>query len=348
MLIKVEALDTLFFRDGKPFTMGQETWADGIFPPYPSVVYGALRTAYFAQHIEELNQANQKDDPTAGLKIKGLFLVIDNDLCLPLPLDCVEEKNNEKNQVVFQLKLKENNRVSSAPTSFILASDRDSQVDNVREGYLNDLDFRRYLDATMNEFYYYKLSDYVVAEEKIGIAKDRVTSAAEKSKLYRIALRRLNNVSIIIDFDGLELPESGFLKLGGEGKAATYKSIDSLPDFSSELKGNRFKIYLATPAIFKNGWLPGWINPETLEGTYDELRLKLLSGAVGKNVNIGGFDIEKGRPKPMKRAVPAGSVYYFELLEGEPAKVIELMHYKSISEFSPEQGFGISFVGMVQ
>jgi CRISPR-associated protein Cmr3 len=347
MLIRVEALDTLFFRDGKPFTMGQETWADGVFPPYPSVVYGALRSAYFAQHIEELNKANQKDDPTAGLRIKGLFLEIDNDLCLPLPLDCVEEKINSYDQVAFQLKLEENTMVSSAPTSYILGSDGDSQVENVREGYLNDLDFRRYLDATMNEYYYYNLSEYVFAEEKIGIAKDNFTSVAEKSKLYRITLRRLNNVSIIIDFEGLKLPESGFLKLGGEGKAVTYESIEGLPDFSSELKENRFKIYLATPAIFKNGWLPGWINSETLEGSYNGLRLKLLSAAVGKHINIGGFDIKKGRPKPMKRAVPAGSVYYFELLEGEPAKIMDLMHYKSISEYSPEQGFGISFVGRV-
>ncbi|NLC11746.1 MAG: type III-B CRISPR module-associated protein Cmr3 [Firmicutes bacterium] len=348
MLIKVEALDTLFFRDGKPFTMGQETWADGVFPPYPSVLYGALRSAYFAEHIAELKKANQKDDPTAGLKIKGIFLEIENDPCFPLPLDCVEEKNNESDQVAFQLKLKENTMVSSVPTPYILDSDRNTQVENVQGGYLNDLDFRRYLNAAMNEFYYYKLSDYVVVEEKIGIARDRTTYTAERAKLYRITLRRLNNVSIIIDFDGLELPESGFLKLGGEGKAAAYESIKSLPSLSLELKSNRFKLYLATPAIFKNGWLPGWINPRTLEGMYGGLRLKLLSAAVGKHVNIGGFDIEKGRPKPMRRAVPEGSVYFFELLEGEPARVMDLMHYKCISEYNPEQGFGISFVGAVK
>ena len=55
----------------------------------------------------------------------------------------------------------------------------------------------------------------------------------------------------------------------------------------------------------------------------------------------------KGRPKPMKRAVPAGSVYYFELLEGDLEKVKDLMHCRSISEYNAEQGFGISFVGRV-
>ena len=46
---------------------------------------------------------------------------------------------------------------------------------------------------------------------------------------------------------------------------------------------------------------------------------------MGKYTSIGGFDVERGRPKPMKRAVPAGSVYYFELLEGDLEKVKDLM-----------------------
>jgi len=348
MLIKVDALDTLFFRDGKPFTMGQETWADGVFPPYPSVVYGALRSAYFAEHIEELGKANQTDDPTAGLVIKGLFLEIENDLCLPLPLDCVEEKNKKKDdEEAFQLTLKKNTMVSSTPTTYILQEDRNTEVENVNEGYFDYRAFRSYLNAAMKEFYYIKLSDYVAAEEKVGIARDGSTNTAEEGKLYRVALRRLNNVSITIDFEGLDLPETGFLKLGGEGKAATYKSTVPLPDFPLDIKSDRFKLYLSTPAIFKKGWLPGWIDSETLEGTYQGLHLRLLSAAVGKHISIGGFDIKKGRPKPMRRAVPAGSVYYFELLDGEPTRVKDLMHNKSISEYNAEQGFGISFVGEI-
>ena len=35
-IIEIEALDTLFFRDGKPFTMGQDTVGESIFPPHPS------------------------------------------------------------------------------------------------------------------------------------------------------------------------------------------------------------------------------------------------------------------------------------------------------------------------
>jgi CRISPR-associated protein Cmr3 len=70
MIIELNPLDTLFFRDGKPFAMGEETWADGIFPPPPSVIYGALRTAWFANNIEEfvrLKINNKLDDEKVDL-----------------------------------------------------------------------------------------------------------------------------------------------------------------------------------------------------------------------------------------------------------------------------------------
>ncbi len=49
--------------------MGENTWPDTVFPPYPSVIYGALRSTYFANHINELGKANREDDPTKKLRI---------------------------------------------------------------------------------------------------------------------------------------------------------------------------------------------------------------------------------------------------------------------------------------
>lgn len=61
MIISLEAIDTLFFRDGKPFTMGEDNFASGIFPPAPSVLYGALRSAYFACDVDSLSRVNSSD-----------------------------------------------------------------------------------------------------------------------------------------------------------------------------------------------------------------------------------------------------------------------------------------------
>lgn len=113
-----------------------------------------------------------------------------------------------------------------------------------------------------------------------------------------------------------------------------------------EITNNRFVLYLSTHAIFKEGWLPEWIGENGLErkihGT--SIKVKLLTAAIGKPVYIGGFDIAKGEPKPMYKAVPGGSVYYFEILDGN-VDDLKKIHGRSISDVYSEQGFGVCYVG---
>src|SRR5262245_7753815 len=44
MQLFLEALDVWLFRDGRPFGAGSDHRARSIFPPYPSVVLGAVRS----------------------------------------------------------------------------------------------------------------------------------------------------------------------------------------------------------------------------------------------------------------------------------------------------------------
>jgi len=361
MIIKIDPLDTLFFRDGKPFTMGEDTWANGIFPPSPSVVYGALRSAYFSNHIDELEKANQDDDPTKGLKIKGMRYGIGNDIYyLPLPYDCVKEKDDKNKPVkVSILSMRKNESLNSCPTEYLLSDKDGRKVENVPNGFIRKSILEKYLiQNTPEKFSIKKIGDYVLLEPKIGIGIDKKTGTSEEGKLYRVDMRRLSNekndkVSIIVDFEGFELPERGMMKLGGEGKAVSYEGYSKdIPVDAPITAGNMFKIYLSTPAILKNGWLPEWIDEKTLiskynKDKYEGPKLKLLTASAGKPVYIGGFDMKKRKPKPMYKAVPAGSVYYFEIIEGDAQDVIDAFHGKSISDYYEEQGFGIAYVGGV-
>ena len=108
-----------------------------------------------------------------------------------------------------------------------------------------------------------------------------------------------------------------------------------------------FKLYLSTPAIFKKGWLPEWMDENDLIGEYGGLKLKLLTASIGKTISIGGFDMKVRKPKPMRKAVPAGSVYYFKIVEGDLQKVFEIFNQTAISDIDPMQGFGIAYVGGV-
>ena len=51
----------------------------------------------------------------------------------------------------------------------------------------------------------------------------------------------------------------------------------------------------------------------------------------------------------MYNAVPAGSVYYFELLNGSTMEEVKEVFYQTaISDMYQEQGFGIGYVGKVE
>lgn len=361
MLINSEPLDTLFFRNGKPFTKGEDYWSESIFPPYPSVFYGALRTAYFAEKLGNFDLAGTEQDPTLSLKIRGIFLKAWNNYYFPLPLDLVKEKDNRENYV-FPLQLQDAPCLSNCCVPKTLCAP-DQVVETISDGLIDRETLREYLENDTDKFFYASLKDFITHEPKIGIALNE-KHIADDQKLYRAAMLRLSlpwergrenlQCSFVIDCEGIDLPECGFLKLGGEGKATRYIRVreeneTSLIPSCPVLDNRLFKLYLLTPTILSNGWLPNWIDPNNLIGIYQGLKVKLLTAALGKYISIGGFDIKNGKPKPMVRAVPAGSVYYFELLEGEKERVEQIFHYKPFEDNQyAKEGFGTVLVGKVE
>lgn len=354
MIIEITPLDSLFFRDGKPFTMGDDTWADSIFPPYPSVIYGALRSIYFSNNINEFEKANKDNDPTRNLKITNIYYTIDNNAHYHLPLDLVQLKNRsdmvklkearKKLYKLSPLRHVEKSYESSIQGNLDILA-HESEVEALETGIISDDGLHTYLDGYVDELEGKKLIDFIVKESKIGIELDKGSNSSKDGSFYRVEMNRIDSIKICVEFEGMDIPQNGFMKLGGEGRIASYREVQNKNIYDIELKGNRFKIYLSTPAIFENGWIPSWINEDTLEGEYNGLKLRLMTAVIGKYNLIGGFDMQKRCPKPMRKAVPSGSVYYFELLEGETNMVLEEFHKRSISEFNTQkEGFGITFV----
>ncbi len=137
---------------------------------------------------------------------------------------------------------------------------------------------------------------------------------------------RLSHAVIDVEVpEGLPpLPERFTAPLGGERRLAEFtvekgdKDLWACPLSMEFHKGDKIRLVLASPAIFAQGWLPGWIDKGTLTGiipgTGTEFRL--ISAVTGRWQPISGWSYEKGKtgPKPMRRMVPAGSVYFLELI----------------------------------
>ncbi|MFB6088392.1 MAG: type III-B CRISPR module-associated protein Cmr3 [Candidatus Aenigmatarchaeota archaeon] len=352
MEIKFTPLDTLFFRDSKPFTMGEDSWANTIFPPFPSVIYGVLRSLYFSNNLGELTKANENDDPTKQLTIKKICFSFDENYYFPVPLDIVQRKNQFASFKKLSLEEKKS-AITSCPTEYILKSNE--QVENVF-GLIPQNQLVEYLSKgeIKNSLEVLKYEDFIFREPKIGIKKSKKTGSSEEGMLYRVEMLRLEKkdgkkMSLCVDFENLKVPEKGLAKFGGEGKAVYYESGNNFNLSANRISegSNQFKIYLATPAIFEKGWIPGWLNENNLEGSFNGIDLKLLSAVIGKPIPIGGFDMKKKRPKPLQKAVPAGSVYYFEIINGNTENAYSSFHQKAISDVYPEQGFGIAYCGVI-
>lgn len=119
----------------------------------------------------------------------------------------------------------------------------------------------------------------------------------------------------------------------------------------------RVRLVLATPAIFTRGWRPGWLDDE-LEGEWHGVRLKLVGVNNGRWKAVSGWSMArinnqgqldrngKPGPKPVRRMVPAGSVYFFQVTGGSP-KTLADNWLQSVSDDEQEQrdGFGLSVWG---
>jgi CRISPR-associated protein Cmr3 len=107
-------------------------------------------------------------------------------------------------------------------------------------------------------------------------------------------------------------------------------------------KTERVRLILATPAIFRHGWKPDLVN-----GPLKDVGLTLVGVCMGRWKAISGWSLAPPRgPKPIRRMVPAGSVFFFTCEQGAAAGLAN--HWlQSVSDDPQEQrdGFGLAIWG---
>ena len=163
---------------------------------------------------------------------------------------------------------------------------------------------------------------------------------------------------------GLEqgaLPGSFVARLGGDSRRVQCRGVEPsgrgleslvaltkvVASRAAEFRG--LLVYLASPAVFAS---PA---PWRLPGLESFPELELVAAAVGKPLAVGGWDMKTREAKPLRRAVPAGSVYYLRLsdeVSGPDATVVAEAFAKrftlneSVSDMDGEVGFGAALVGL--
>ncbi len=370
--LKIAPLDTVYFGGGAPFRKGIETFSDAKFSLTPSVFYGAVATAIYVNNSNKNLFGTVLRDKGGnygkdGLHLKGIFIQKTGPY-FPVPHDIL--LNKKLKGKTAKLNYVEGGIITSSQKAGYYLSGQEGykespEGNHISEEFLYDylVDSGTYCDNVI------PLKNFVSPESKVGIEKDDETGTSKESMLYNTTFYRMKRgVSFLLSYEWkseqeYKFPDKGILKVGGRSKSAKYEKVKNAhllfdeDDFKNKAiesikksKSRLSKLYLATPAIFENGWI---VDGFEVNNSSNELimnngsfKVKIITAAVGKYQSISGWDILNKSPKTGKRAVPAGSVYYLQIIEGSEEDVFEYFHLKNFGE-RKEEGFGLTLVGGV-
>lgn len=273
----------------------------------------------------------------------------------PAPLDLMREKEGDKR--LFSLVL--GKAVSCDLGNVCLPAKPESgnyKPFDAAGGWIREDALKRYLEAdkkmpvdedelvkeTYEEEKEEKKKMFYRKEPRVGIARSYDTHKVETGMLYSIVpLRFEKDVKIGLRVGGIskELEPTGFAtKIGGEGRICglEIKDYSESSDTLQLKKDDNIRLILLQPADFNGKWFPD----ELKEGTRDDgttfwegaikgingVTFCLISACIGRQEKIGGYDLTKNTKKesavkPMKSYVPAGSVYFFEVVNNSVSKI---------------------------
>ena len=345
--LSLEPLDTLFFRDGRPFEAATQA-ASGL--PQPQTVAGALRTwllrkagcdfeklgdamragKSFTEAVAEEGQPGEAS-AVGQLRFRGPWFAVDGGPAVPVPciLHQVEDPDGRDARAPREIVRLTPLRNPSLPgwvppeKGMLPLWLQDTRRARRQEGYLRLSGLRKFLSGAVPQpSEILKREELFDLDRRTGIVVHPESLAADEGMIYAISLLALRpEVSLYAEVVGPEetvklFPEQATpLPLGGEGRHVTLKRVDPVTWPSASPKDNQGALLvLTTPAFFAEGWRPP--------------NLALTSAAVPGNVAVSGWDLARGGPKPNRFAVPAGSVYFVNqvpepmpdsLCEGEDA-----------------------------
>lgn len=370
----LEPQSPLVFRSGKPFATGAE--GDTLPFPLPSTLAGALRTAYAeatAQGAPVDYRARQSE--LLAVTVQGPLLVrrrLDQgsiERLFPKPADAVYLNTLRRLKPGALPRGADCDLPSGLLPVFLETDDRAKPqpgpafwAEPAMQSWLQDQDPGPLEPGG---------SAPLPVDIRTHVGLDPKTLAADPGRLFQSAgldggpLRRpatirgwAGHTYALLAHCTAGLPAT-WRRLGGEGRLVRVEPLADIAwpttcrsTLASTLKKARgLRLILATPALFAAGWKPGWLD-DRLEGAphgCPELRLRLRAVALDRWQAVSGWDLAAGgpgKPRAVRRLVPAGAVYWFKVLSGAEHAPDLWLHAVSDHEQDRRDGFGLALPGI--
>ncbi len=372
---RFNALDTLFFKEARPMGSLGDSELQSVFPPPPRTVMGAIRSA-----IGEYNKVNWADytrkAPNEDLSLtlieemgdshgygnmalKGLFLSLkkenENWLRLyPVPANLVATQEENKLKTLHFLTvgqplhcdLGKNVRMAVAP---------ELGIKTLSDYWITETGLNKVLLGQIPDISdLLKADDLYSHESRLGIGRNNLTRGVQKGLLYQtrhirphrcLSEEKINiNVAIEADIEGLSetlYPETeGIVRLGGEGRAATFEILNKIDKKQTESNSSLVNTAdgitlillspLYIPEFKEHCPLPNFtkyeLDNETVwKGEINQIALTLHCVMADKAVREGGWDLARNQPRPVQSFTPAGSVFYCTVDEENKKTIAEVL-----------------------
>ncbi|MGH8610277.1 MAG: type III-B CRISPR module-associated Cmr3 family protein [Gammaproteobacteria bacterium] len=368
--------DPLIARDGRPLGAGQGLRMKSLDWPYPSVLAGSLRSLLGKLKGGEFAEGTVK--ALQEIEVAGPLPLLGDQLYFPAPKDLVVFEDEAKNRKIIRLRPMElkDGAGCNLPSAQLwpVAVSQDVKPAKTPAFWSSAQMTRWLLDQEVvppeRGEYGSGFLDAPAKDERMHVSIDPDSYAAKKGLLFM-------TVGLDMNFQGRASPLSlaarieandqwrgmlrkldAFHPLGGERRLARWRAEASHTwDCAGELrtafrKASHVRLILATPAIFNDGWKPAWLDKTALEGgpPGTSVCLKLVGACVERWKPISGWSLVNRQvgPKQLRRLVPAGSVYFFEVIRGEALELIDRLWLRSVADDIQDRrdGFGLALWGI--
>lgn len=363
----------LLFRDNRPFDA--DAGAETLAFPRPSTIAGAIRNAFGEQTESSYDQ--QELEKLRNIQLKGPFLVsvcADDkaELLLPKPEDALQiaiGTGDNKKVAVHRLvprTVATDEFVNLASALRLVIAPEGIKGKPVRDPvFWTWAELQKWLnDAPVQEVVG---APGLAVDRRTHVALKKETRTAKDKDLYQTSGLDLgpryqektggwsaDQYAWLVQVASEPELKACFRSLGGERRLAYLQELkeDVLPQYKDPgiVGQKKFRLFLATPAVFTHGWIPDDIDSKTWRGSLLGIKVQLRAAAVGRWEAQSGWDMTKSGKaahKSLQRAVPAGTVYWFEADNELTAEDVKELWLQSICTAATQQndGFGLVLPG---
>ena len=362
--VQLEPVDTWFFRDGTPFAKGSapQDNVEGLFPPYPTTVAGALRAALAREKgwngrgrwSLELNTVLGDGPKDVGaLSFDGPFLLKDGEMLFRVPRHLFGSR--DENGWTPSAFLRPGPPVACDLGDAVRLPEPAAATGDFAELKADDGEWLTV--AGMNSVlrgWLPKPGDVVSnrslwsAEERIGLERDEDSRSAKEGMLYSTRHVRLHRgVSLGARIGGLPPswtpPFGRLVPLGGEGRVAECRKWDAQEKLDMPMarikSSGKVAVVALSPLDIDHAVIRG---ERPLAGLGDA---RAISACLNRPQRIGSWDSLAHRPLPLRSVLPPGSVLFCEIPERARDTMLANGGMTRLGK-RPEWGFGLVALGV--